>query len=136
MFGVLGLAGLITLIWVYFRLPETLKIEDRQELNVSQALSGFRQVLITRVSLGYMSASGVIYGSLFAFIASSEQIFEDVFHAGDRFAIWFAIIAGTLALANYINSRVVERFGMRRICLLYTSPSPRDQRGSRMPSSA
>ena len=25
---------------------------------------------------------------------------------------------------------------MRNICLLYTSPSPRDQRGSRMPSSA
>ena len=25
---------------------------------------------------------------------------------------------------------------VRRICLLYTSPSPRDQRGSRMPSSA
>ena len=24
----------------------------------------------------------------------------------------------------------------RQICLLYTSPSPRDQRGSRMPSSA
>ena len=24
----------------------------------------------------------------------------------------------------------------RRACLLYTSPSPRDQRGSRMPSSA
>ena len=26
--------------------------------------------------------------------------------------------------------------GQRSICLLYTSPSPRDQRGSRMPSSA
>ena len=25
---------------------------------------------------------------------------------------------------------------LRKICLLYTSPSPRDQRGSRMPSSA
>ena len=25
---------------------------------------------------------------------------------------------------------------LRRVCLLYTSPSPRDQRGSRMPSSA
>ena len=25
---------------------------------------------------------------------------------------------------------------LRMICLLYTSPSPRDQRGSRMPSSA
>ena len=31
-----------------------------------------------------------------------------------------------------------ERFqdAVRRACLLYTSPSPRDQRGSRMPSSA
>ena len=27
-------------------------------------------------------------------------------------------------------------FGVMSICLLYTSPSPRDQRGSRMPSSA
>ena len=26
--------------------------------------------------------------------------------------------------------------GSREACLLYTSPSPRDQRGSRMPSSA
>ena len=25
---------------------------------------------------------------------------------------------------------------LNRVCLLYTSPSPRDQRGSRMPSSA
>ena len=33
---------------------------------------------------------------------------------------------------------VVTRFvlGQLRDCLLYTSPSPRDQRGSRMPSSA
>ena len=26
--------------------------------------------------------------------------------------------------------------GLEEVCLLYTSPSPRDQRGSRMPSSA
>ena len=28
------------------------------------------------------------------------------------------------------------RMGLITTCLLYTSPSPRDQRGSRMPSSA
>ena len=115
MFGVLGIAGLITLVWVHFRLPETLKTEDRQALNIHQVLHGFKQVLTTRVTVGYMAASGVIYATLFAFIAAAEQIFEDAFHAGDRFAIWFAIIAGTLALASYINSRVVERFGMRRM---------------------
>ena len=30
----------------------------------------------------------------------------------------------------------LRKYTIPRICLLYTSPSPRDQRGSRMPSSA
>ena len=36
------------------------------------------------------------------------------------------------------NNNLVEELeiGKTYICLLYTSPSPRDQRGSRMPSSA
>ena len=34
------------------------------------------------------------------------------------------------------NGTVGHPFGVASICLLYTSPSPRDQRGSRMPSSA
>ena len=32
--------------------------------------------------------------------------------------------------------RFVRKWQLKRACLLYTSPSPRDQRGSRMPSSA
>ena len=34
-----------------------------------------------------------------------------------------------------VSLDVVKEF-INRVCLLYTSPSPRDQRGSRMPSSA
>ena len=33
------------------------------------------------------------------------------------------------------NNRILVNEGIKR-CLLYTSPSPRDQRGARMPSSA
>jgi len=111
----LGIAGVFLFLWVQFRLPETLTAENQQELSVKKALSGFGQVLRTRVTLGYMAASGVIFGALFAFIASSEQIFDETFHVGEQFAIWFAIIAGILAVANFVNSRVVEKFGMRRI---------------------
>ena len=35
-----------------------------------------------------------------------------------------------------LKAALSERHGLSNICLLYTSPSPRDQRGSRMPSSA
>jgi len=63
MFGVLGIAGLLLLIWVQFRLPETLTDENQQELSVKKAVNGFAQVLMTRVTLGYMVASGVIFGA-------------------------------------------------------------------------
>ena len=43
--------------------------------------------------------------------------------------------APTTYLINY-SGRVGEQTGAGIACLLYTSPSPRDQRGSRMPSSA
>ena len=36
---------------------------------------------------------------------------------------------------SYDNKEKISEF-MNQVCLLYTSPSPRDQRGSRMPSSA
>ena len=37
---------------------------------------------------------------------------------------------------NELSTFLDEREARQTICLLYTSPSPRDQRGSRMPSSA
>ena len=39
----------------------------------------------------------------------------------------------------FINGKSIQKNGnkaLSNVCLLYTSPSPRDQRGSRMPSSA
>ena len=48
--------------------------------------------------------------------------------------------AVTQALVEFIakreQTRVKELFGQLDCCLLYTSPSPRDKRQSRMPSSA
>ena len=44
--------------------------------------------------------------------------------------VWY----GTMP--NWDTSLVTDMSGQTESCLLYTSPSPRDQRGSRMPSSA
>ena len=43
-------------------------------------------------------------------------------------------LAGNLGFGNLLSG--VGDLGKSGFCLLYTSPSPRDQRGSRMPSSA
>ena len=51
---------------------------------------------------------------------------QAVYDAGNRL----------LAYTNSTDYRVHQETGVSLPCLLYTSPSPRDQRGSRMPSSA
>ncbi|MEO0448788.1 MAG: multidrug effflux MFS transporter [Pseudomonadota bacterium] len=114
-FGVLSLAAILNLLWIQIRLPETLAEEDRQPLNPRQTGRAYWQVLTTRITFGYMCASGVIFGALFAFVAASEQIFTDVFQKHDTFALWFAGVAAALAASNFLNSRIVEKFGMRRI---------------------
>ncbi len=114
-FGVLGAFSFLVFIWTQFRLPQTLPEEDRRPFSLKSIREAFHAVLTNRVSFGYMIASGVIFGCLFSFIGASEQVFDDVFGRGDRFWIWFAGIAGVLAVMNYSNSRVVDKWGMRRI---------------------
>ena len=47
-----------------------------------------------------------------------------------------ALLEGNLTTAQEIIEADDELDALSVSCLLYTSPSPRDQRGSRMPSSA
>lgn len=114
-FGGLGIAGLLVTIWVVFRLPETIHPEDRRPITVSDTAQAFRQVLSDRNSVGYTVALSALSGGLFGFIASVQQIFFDIFHEPRLFPAVFASVAGAMAVASYTNSRIVERFGTRRV---------------------
>jgi DHA1 family bicyclomycin/chloramphenicol resistance-like MFS transporter len=72
-------------------------------------------VLGNRYSLGYTLAMTLMFGALMGFINSSQQIFFEVFSAPDLFATLFACIAAGVAVASFVNSRIVERLGTRRV---------------------
>ena len=50
--------------------------------------------------------------------------------------VGLAMDAFSVSLANGMNEKKMKKSRMAYICLLYTSPSPRDLSTSRMPSSA
>ena len=114
-FSVLAAGGFIMLVWSFFRLPETRPPEKCTPIDPASVLNAYKTVFQTRIALGYVLASGIIFGALFAFVSSSEQIFNDVFERPDIFVYCFAIPAAALSLANFTNSRMVERLGQRRI---------------------
>jgi DHA1 family bicyclomycin/chloramphenicol resistance-like MFS transporter len=114
-FHVLAGGAALVFIWVALRLPETLPPEHRQPIAVDTIMRNWRTVLTDRLGIGYMMGAGIIMGGLFGFLNSAQQIFSDTFKAPDLFPYGFACVAGCMALANFSNSRIVERFGARRV---------------------
>lgn len=102
-------------VWMFIRLPETLRAEHRIRLSIPSAIENYRLVLTERVSAGYIVAAGLIFGALFAFIATSEQVLAELYGLEEYFALAFGGVAVGLAAANILNARIVHRLGMRRI---------------------
>ena len=111
----MAVLGVAMTLWVHFRLPETLHEEDKQPIRVGVIARNMRSAVTLRSTIGYTLASALVFGGLFGFINSSQQLIGEAFGAGDMFPLLFAICAGCMALANWSNSRIVERHGARRV---------------------
>jgi len=114
-FIAMSLSTLAILAWAAFRLPETLHEEYRRPFTLRSTLEGFRVVLTTRLSICYTLALTAIFGALFGFINSAQQIYQDVYGVSDWFPLLFAAVAGMMAVSSFLNSRLVGRLGMRRL---------------------
>jgi len=114
-FYVLGGFAIFVGIWAWLRLPETLAADRRLPIHPRSIANAVSRTVSDRYSLGYTLAGGLVYGGLIGFLSSSRQIFQHSLHAPEYFAIGFAAIAGTMAMAALLNARIVERMGMRAV---------------------
>ncbi|WP_234716003.1 multidrug effflux MFS transporter [Sphingopyxis macrogoltabida] len=113
-FLVLAVMGVVMLVWLR-RLPETLTAEDVRPLDWRTLVAGWATVTRHRRAAGYMIAAGVMQGALFGYLNSSEQIIAEVFGSRALFPLVFACVAIGIAIANFSNAAIVERFGARRV---------------------
>lgn len=114
-FWSLAIQASLVLLWMIVRLPETLPPENRIAITSRSLMHTMGVVLTTRTAIGYMVASGVVLGGLIGFILSVQQIFFDIFAAQAIFPLGFACIAGSMGIGSLVNSRLVSRFGARRL---------------------
>lgn len=114
-FAALFVIALAVLVWCALRLPETRPPALRDPLSLGWIADAFRLAATNRQTLGYTLAIGVTFGSLMGYINSAQQIFVEVYGLGAWFPVVFGGCAAALALASFINTRLVGRLGMRRI---------------------
>jgi len=114
-FLVLAGYGLAMLAWSWLRLPETLHPEYRRSLAWRDIGAAAWETIREPQSRGYTLALALTFGALTAYIASVQQIVFDAFDAPGAIGLVFAAVAAPMALASWTNSKVVGRFGMRRV---------------------
>ncbi|GGC05517.1 Bcr/CflA family drug resistance efflux transporter [Novosphingobium endophyticum] len=114
-FGVMAVLGTAVLIWTLLRLPETLHTDFRQEIRPLVVARNMTSALLLREAVGYIMGAALIQAALFGYINSAQQLVGEHFGAGTMFPAVFGGMALVMASTNFINSRIVERFGARRV---------------------
>jgi len=111
----MGLLAAAFWLWTFIRLPETLPVAERRPLSFKSVYDGFVIVCTNRVAFSYGLAGTFLFGALFGFISSSQQIYVDIYGLGVYFPVAFAAMAGLMGVSSFTNSKIVRRFGMRRL---------------------
>jgi DHA1 family bicyclomycin/chloramphenicol resistance-like MFS transporter len=114
-FVVFAAFAAIVATWGFLRLPETLHPEYRLTLTRKHIAGAAKLVLGTRASICYTLAMMVMFGTIMAYVGMVQQIFSEVFHRPNLMPSMFALCAIFMGMAAYLNSRIVERLGMRLI---------------------
>jgi DHA1 family bicyclomycin/chloramphenicol resistance-like MFS transporter len=115
-FTVLAGFGLLLLIAVAARLPETHPAGRRQFGGVGETLRTFAALARGRVFLGYTLASGLAFSAMFAYIAGAPFVYQNVYGVSPQmFSLLFGANSLGLMLAGQANGFALRVAAPRRL---------------------
>ncbi|MEM6943103.1 MAG: multidrug effflux MFS transporter [Pseudomonadota bacterium] len=114
-FGFYAFAALAAGVWYLVAMPETLSERDRRPLALSTLFTTWGEVLRCRQAVVATAIIVAVFGAFTAYLATAQQIFEELYDLGPLFPLAFASLALAFAAASFINGKLVMRLGMRRL---------------------
>lgn len=112
MFAVYLVLALALGTWVVLRQPETLPPERRIPLRPRILLANGVRILANRRVALLIVATGFVFGAQLLYLSIAADLFADAYEVRETFPFYFALLAGGIGLASYLNGRFVGRFGM------------------------
>jgi DHA1 family bicyclomycin/chloramphenicol resistance-like MFS transporter len=110
-FVALAVVGVLSLLAAWFGLPETLPVERRKPGGVREALSSMRRLLTEREFLSFALPACLMNGAIFAYIAGSSFVFQQVYGASPQtYGYLFALNGAALVASSQLNRLLVGRF--------------------------
>jgi DHA1 family bicyclomycin/chloramphenicol resistance-like MFS transporter len=107
-FVVLTGVGILLAAVVWAKLPETLAPADRHGGGVGEALGSMRRLLTDRAFTGYMLTGSFVFASLFAYVAASPFVVQEIYGASPQtFSLLFGLNSIGLVIMGQINGKVL-----------------------------
>lgn len=106
-FLVLTVLGVILLLISAFRLAESLPEEKRVPSNLASTFSNFASILKDRRFTGYALAQGFLIGGVFAYVAGTPFIYQNIYGVSPQV---FSLLFGMNGIGLIIGSYAVGRF--------------------------
>ncbi len=108
--------SLVGVIWLVFE-EETLVKEKRLPFKLTTIANGIKETCRNKIAVSYTIVSGLVFGALVGYLNSSQQMLQEQYALGDKFAIVFGGIALAIGVSSYANARWVEKYGMVHLCI-------------------
>jgi DHA1 family bicyclomycin/chloramphenicol resistance-like MFS transporter len=114
-FASLVLIAAIDWVWFAARQAETWPAARRRPFSLSVIAQGVAETFRHPITLGYMLATGFIFGAFINYLQTAQQIFQEQYGLGRLFPVAFGLLASSIGVASFVNAKLVMRFGMRRL---------------------
>ena len=109
-FFILGGIGLLMFLATAFFLPDTLPVEERAEGGMLSVVKTFSGLLKDKWFMGIALTQGLIMSSMFAYIAGSPFILQNIYDVTpQQFALFFALNGVGIIIAAQVTGRLAGR---------------------------
>lgn len=115
-FYLLAAFGMLSLLLIFFVIPETHQKEKRIPLRLGVVINNFVTIWKQKEVLGYMIASGFGFGGMFVFLTLGSIVYIDLYGvAVDEFGYFFMMNIALMTLGSVLNGRFVSKVGAEKM---------------------
>ncbi|WP_043969785.1 MULTISPECIES: multidrug effflux MFS transporter [Acinetobacter] len=118
-FYILAILGTILWLWGNYAIPETLKPEYRQPLQLSTIRISYQTLALNQKFMAYTLAGGSILGGFFVYLSQSPFIFIQHYHIhNEGFSTLFAANAIGLIILGQVSIMLLKRWSAQQLLIL------------------
>jgi len=115
-FVFLGLITLISASLFYYKIPETLALENRHPLALKSALSNYYKLLRNPLVMGHILTGSFHFTGMITFITGSAYVYIEFYGVSEQMFGWlFALNMIAMMLATTINTRFIDKMGAKKV---------------------